>query len=158
MSKKHEAFNELVAQQPAELSEWLTETHKFLTDSGCKFTNDAKGTFTYNIGKNKKMVCKIKIDKLGCSLRPNTTHILNSTDLIAKLPGYMLDTMRGGRGCGKCAENNPSFVQCKHGGPFEFTYNGERFERCRYFGFNFSLDNATERGLLREWIEMEVVG
>jgi len=154
-NKKDEIFNELVNQQSPGIKEWFINLHKLLIDNGCKFTNDTKRTFTYR--KNKRMICKIKIDKDGCSIRPNTTHIANSKAVIANLTEDMFNSMKGGRGCGRCAENDPNFVHCAHGGPYKFTYNNEEFERCRYFGFNFPLDDAKERELLKKWIELELV-
>ena len=154
MSKKDEMFSKLVGQQPPEVKDWILDMDKFLTDGGCKSSMDAKNTFTYTSKKSKKMVCKISIDPSGCTIRPNT----NCGDLAIDFPEIMLAEMRGGRGCGTCAEKNPDFVQCRHGGPFELAYNGEKFQRCRYYGFNFSADNAIVREVLKKWIELELEG
>ena len=151
MSRKDEVFNELVNQQPTDIKEWIIEINKFLTDGGCSSKLDAKNTFTFTHKKSKKMVCKININKSGCTVRPNTNNDKFSLDF----PEIMLKEMRGGRGCGVCAENNPDFIHCKHGGPFKMDYKNENFERCRYFGFNFDISSAEVRGVLAKWVKQE---
>lgn len=84
-----------------------------------------------------------------CSIRMRGTY-------QNKLPENMLNIMRNARGCGGCAKKNPNFVECKHGGPYQFTHENEKFESCRFVGFNFALDDVANRDLLTKWLEMEL--
>jgi hypothetical protein len=34
--------------------------------------------------------------------------------------------------------------------------NDKDFELCRFSGFQFSLNNANEREVLRKWVELEI--
>jgi len=98
------------------------------------------------------------MNETGCSIRPNTNNAISSNNIATVLPENMLSIMRSARGCGGCAKKNPNFVECKHGGPFQFTHDNEKFESCRFVGFNFALDDAANRNLLARWFEMELVG
>jgi hypothetical protein len=72
----------------------------------------------------------------------------------------MLNVLRSrNKGCRNCsALNNPVFVKCMSGGePYRFSYEGEDFELCRYGGFEFLLENANERNVLKKWIELELL-
>jgi len=155
MSKKDTAFNKLVAMQTVEVQSWVAGMDKRLTDGGCKSAVDDKGNFTYTSRTTGKIVCRINLSESGCTVRPNTNHASGTTD---SLPESMKGVMRNARGCGGCAKKNPSFVECKHGGPYRMTDGGESFESCRFVGFNFALDSEEERDALTRWIEAELIG
>ena len=76
------------------------------------------------------------------------------------LTEFMLDTMRSKhRNCGNCSKlNNQNFVKCPYGTgeQHKFSHKGEDFELCQYNGFEFILNNETERNVLRKWIELEL--
>ena len=129
---------------------------KLLTDGGCKSAYDGKDTFSYTSKASKRLVCKIKLGKSDCAFKPNGNHLPGSGSIISQLPQHMLEYMKSGRECGVCAKNNPDFVQCRHGGPYTFTHDGSTFQRCRFDGPSFALDNSAERDLFRKWIELEL--
>ena len=147
-------LRELVGGQSPEVRDWVLNIDKFLTDSGCKVVGDSN-SFTYSLKKTKKQICKIYLSITGAVIRPNVNHLADGRQAY-KFTENMLEHMRGGRGCGICAENDPSFVHCRHGGPYCIAYDGEYFERCRYQGFNFPLDDAKEREIIKKWIEAEI--
>jgi len=153
MSKKTEKFDELLAMHPPEVQDWVTKMDRLLTAT-CKSAVDNKGNFTYTSKESSKIVCRIAMGEPFCTVRPNT---INVTDLHTSIPENMLEIMRNARGCGGCAKKNPNFVQCKHGGPYRFSHNGEQFESCRFVGFNFSIDNAGDRSILEKWITEELL-
>ena len=155
MSKKNEMFTELVNSQPAEIKDWVIKMDKLLTDSSCKSAVDNKGNFTYTSKQSGKIVCRITLGEGDCQIRPNTINAKSSNNM-ANIPDSMLEIMRSARGCGGCAKKNQNFVQCKHGGPYQFSHKGEDFESCRYVGFNFAVDNADNRIVLEQWIESEL--
>jgi len=155
MSKKDDKFNELINHQPAEIKDWIVKTDHLLMNSGCKAAVDAKGNFTYTSKHNKKIICRITMTETGCSVRPNTNNAVDLSNM-AMLPESMLNIMRSTRGCGGCAKKNPNFVACKHGGPYQFSHNNEKFESCRFVGFNFTLENEAVRDVLEIWIKNEL--
>jgi len=154
MSKKDEKFNELIILQPAEIQDWVVKMDKLLLDHGCKSAVDAKGNFTYTSKQSGKIVCRIALGETECTVRPNTNNATNS-NAMGSIPENMLAIMRNARGCGGCEKKNPNFIQCKHGGPFQFSHSGENFESCRYVGFNFILDSAENRDVLEKWLLTE---
>jgi len=156
MTKKDEKFNELVNFQPPEIKEWIVKMDKLLIGGGCKAAVDNKGNFTYTSKQSGKIVCRITMGETGCSVRPNTINTKNAINIAAAIPQNMLEEMRNTRGCGGCEAKNPNFVQCKHGGPYQFTCDNEDFESCRYVGFNFTLDDALNRDVLENWLEYEL--
>jgi len=156
MSKKDDRFNELIGFQSAEIKEWITQIDNYLVTGGCKAAVDNKGNFTYTSANSKKIVCRITMSETACSIRPNTNNATSSNRIAAELPEGMLSIMRDARGCGGCAKKNPSFVACKHGGPYRFTHDNEDFESCRFVGFNFALDDVANRDLLAKWLETEL--
>jgi len=147
------SIHELVGGQLPEVKEWVLNIDKFLRDSGCKVVGDS--SFTYTSQKTKKPICKIYLSITGGVIRPSLYHLAGGQQTYELTDG-MLEYMRGGRGCGICAEKDPDFVHCRHGGPYCVTYNDEYFERCRYQGFNFPLNDVEEREILKKLIESEM--
>ena len=144
----------LVGGQAPEVKKWVLDIDEFLTEAGCKQTTDGT-SFTYTLKGGKKQICKIYLDITGASIRPNTSHFANGKQDY-KFTGDMLKHMRGRRACGICAEKDPNFVHCSHGGPYRLTHDDELFESCRYDGFTFPLGGAKEREILRKWVEAEL--
>ena len=157
MTKKETAFNELINFHPPAVKDWLIEMDKLLMDSGCKAAVDSKGNFTYTAKQTKKIICRITIKETGCLIRPNTSNVTSANSIAPKLPENMLNIMRSTRGCGGCEKKNPNFIQCSHGGPYRLTYENEDFESCRYVGFNFEIEDASNRNVLKKWIELELL-
>jgi hypothetical protein len=155
MTKKEQVFNELINLQPKEIKDWIIRIDKLLTDNGCK-ASVSKDTFTYISPKTKKFVCKISIKEAGSTVKTNGIHLLNEDNILFQLPENMLSHVKNGKSCGVCAENNPNFVQCRHGGPFKFSYSGVDYNRCRFYPFDFSLEKINERKILEKWIELEL--
>lgn len=156
MSKKGDKFNELINLQTAELKQWIEEMDKLLLDGGCKSAVDAKGNFTYTSKKSGKIICRITMNENECIVRPNTINSNSSSKIAASPTDNMLDVMRNTPGCGRCALKNPNFVRCSHGGPYQFTHQGERFEGCRYVGFNFTTATNANRECIQQWIMHEL--
>ena len=156
MSKKDDRFNELIDFQPSDIKDWIIGADKMLLEGGCKAAVDNKGNFTYTSKSSNKIVCRITMNENGSSIRPNTNNATSSNNMVAEPSEYMLDVMRNARGCGGCAKKNPNFVECNHGGPYQFVHDNDNFESCRFVGFNFALDDEADRNLLTQWLELEL--
>jgi hypothetical protein len=84
---------------------------------------------------------------------PYGNHFNYSNSVLTKLPENMLAHMSDGRHeCSGCASKRPDLVTHS----FRHTHNGKSYNRCKHAGYEFSLDNAEERELLREWLELEL--
>lgn len=154
-------INEFVGSLPPEVRGWVADMDKLLTDGSCKVVGEIQnftgsGAFTYTSRKSKKVICKIHIGISGCGVSPNANHLEKPNNIVAELTDDMLDNMKSGPGCGSCAKKDPTFVHCRHGGPFKFKHNGQHFDRCRFYGFGFPMDSVQERDLLMKWIELEL--
>jgi len=161
--KAHTASaSEFATSQPAEIRDWIVDVEKLLMSNGCKIScfflsnTNGDGSFSYISQKGKKTVCRIAMGVTGSLVEIRGNHFINEQNILSELPENMLSVVQSG-GCGGCAENNPNFKSCRHGGPFKFTYNGENLERCAFGGYVFKLDSSAERKLLKRWIEMELM-
>ena len=106
------------------------------------------------------MVCKIYMDIKGCFITPGINHLENSDTIIRILPDDIVDLIKAkaDRECGWCAHSrrNPTVIQCRKGCPFTFTHKGVEYIKCRYAEFKIPLDNADNRHLIEQWLEMEL--
>ena len=157
-------INEYANTQPPEIKEWVVGLDELLTQS-CKVTGEVRyflcdGIFTYTSRKTKKVICKIDLRAKNSSATPNVNHFESSNDILNHFTEFMLDTMRRNhKHCGNCSKLNiPDFVKCPYGKgePYRLSCKGEDFELCQHYGFEFSIDNAEERDVLRKWIELEL--
>ena len=152
---------EFAAPQPPQIRDWICGAEKLLLDSGCKISTfflsntNGEGSFSYASPKSKKTVCRIAMGITGSLIEIRGNHFANEDNILPRLPGSMLNTVKSGR-CGGCAEGNPNFVSCRHGGPFKFTYKGRQLERCVFGGYIFSLDSTAERDILKKWLAYEL--
>jgi hypothetical protein len=98
-------------------------------------------------------VCRIYIGEEGCRMFPYGHHFTYSNSILAKLPESMLAHMSDGRHeCSGCAAKRPDLVTHS----FRHTHEGKSYNRCKHQGYEFSLDKAEERELLKEWLELEL--
>jgi len=160
--KAHTASaREFANSQPPEIRDWIIDVEKLLIDNGCKIScfflsnTNGDGSFSYVSPKGKKTVCRIAMGVAGSLVEIRGNHFNNERTILPELPENMLDVVKSDK-CGKCAEGNPNFISCRHGGPFKFAYNGENLERCAFGGYIFKLDNPTERELIKKWLKMEL--
>jgi hypothetical protein len=155
---------EYVNTQPPELKKWVIELDELLVKS-CKVVGEVQyflcaGIFVYSSRITKQRVCKIDLRAKNSSVIPNVSHFENSSNILNEFTENMLDTMRSkNQNCRNCSKlNNPVFVKCPSGSgePHRFSYKGEDFELCRHYGFEFLLNNAEDREVLKKWIELEL--
>jgi len=159
--KAHAATaREFANAQPPQIREWIIAAEKLLMDNNkckisCFYLSNTNGDGSFSYVKRGKTICRIAMGMGGSLIDIRGNHFANEVNILPELPKHMLDVVKSG-GCGACAENDPNFISCRHGGPFKFTYNGENLERCAFGGYTFSLDNADDRKLLRKWLELEL--
>jgi len=160
--KAHTASaSEFASSQSLEIRDWIIDIEKLLVNKGCKIScfflsnTNGDGSFSYISQKGKKTVCRVAMGVTGSLVEIRGNHFINKQNILPELPENMLSVVKSGR-CGRCAEGNPNFKSCRHGGPFKFTYNGENLERCAFGGYVFKLNNSMERELIKRWIEMEL--
>jgi len=155
---------EYVNTQPHDIVKWVIRLHELLTQS-CKVAGEVRyflcdGIFTYTSRRTKKVVCKIDLRAKNSSVIPGVNHFENSNDILNQLTKFMLDTMRRkNRNCRTCSKlNSPNFVKCPYGGgvPHRFSLKGEKFELCQHNGFDFLINDESERNMLMKWIELEL--
>ena len=160
-SNVYEYFNRLIDPHPAEIKDWIVGVDKFLTENGCKIDaltntpNTGTGVvFTYTYRQNNKRICRIYMGAEGCKAFPYGHHFVYDNSILTELPESMLDAMSYGENeCTGCATKRPDLITHS----FRYTHKSKSYNKCRRFGFGFSLDNADERELLNKWIEMELL-
>lgn len=154
-------FNQYVNTQPAEISHWLSDMDKLMTDSNCRVDGDTinfgcGAYFVYTSRKSKKKICKIEMGVAGCTMQLWGNHLAISDSMLADISESMKNIVINGRACGACAANDPHFIHCNHGGAYKYTIDGKHYERCRFDNFCFRIEDAAQRKLLKKWIEMEL--
>ena len=154
---------EFANSQSPEIRDWIIDLEKFLIDNGCKIVTfflsntDGSGSFAYASRKSNKTVCRIQMGISGSKIVLKGNHFANKNNILSELPENMLNVVRNVRGCGICKEKSPdTFGYCRHGGAYKFKFDGNDYECCVFEGYTFSLNNASERELIKKWIEYEI--
>jgi hypothetical protein len=162
-----EKFNTFIEPLSADIKDWLTDIDKLLCGGGCKIDShhavslekshlkakDSETNITFTYSKSGSRICRIYIGGEGCRVFPYGHHFAHSNSILAKLPESMLDTMSDGRHeCSGCSTKRPDLVTHS----FRHSHKGKSYNRCLHQGYEFSLDNAEERKLLKEWIKTEL--
>jgi integrase len=162
-------FKSFLEPLEADIKNWITDIDKLLCGSGCKIDAhhavslqknhlklkdcETNILFTYTSRKNDNRVCKIYIGEEGCRVFPYGHHFIYSNSILVKLPESMMDNISDGScECSGCATKRPDLVTHS----FRHTHKGKLYNRCKHAGYEFSLDKAQERELLKEWLEMEL--
>jgi hypothetical protein len=151
-------FDMYLNPHPPEIKEWVINIDKELTDRGCKvlgrINNDWSVSFSYIPKGCKKGVCSIIIGVEGCMAAPYGTHFRNEDNMLSRLPDYMIEAMSDYKyECTGCGERRPDLrTECHT----HYTHKGKSYRRCNRYGFDFSLNKAEERDLLKQWIMMEL--
>jgi hypothetical protein len=156
--KTHKMYiRECLNSLTPEMATYITELDILLTENNCKNEGDPgnfKYAFTYTSKKTKKVVCKIAFGITGCSIKLNAEHINEYLNFITKLPTDMLDIMKNGWNCAKAFDINGCNPKCQAG--FKFKIDGTEYLKCRCLNFNFSINNATNREIIKKWFELEM--
>jgi len=162
-------LNSFLEPFPADIKNWIIDINQFLCGSGCKIDAhhahslqknhlkakdcEANIVLTYTSRKNNNRVCRIYIGDEGCRVFPHGHHFTYSNSILKKLPESMLDSMSDGSSeCNGCSTKRPDLVTHS----FRHTHKGKSYNKCQHSGYEFSLDKAEERELLKEWLEMEL--
>jgi len=162
-------FHLFLEPLPNDIKNWITDIDKLLCGSGCKIDahhavslqkshlkakdSETNIVFTYTFRKSGNRVCRIYIGEEECRVFPYGNHFTYSDSILTKLPESMLDNMSDGScECSGCATKRPDLVTHS----FRHTHKGKSYNRCKHAGYEFLLDKAEERELLREWLEMEL--
>jgi len=148
--KKHKSeLRDHIHLIPSDKKDWVLDLHNYLTEMNCKCDGKIKDfiRFTYTSRKTKEWVCNFEYKPTGFILGINTNFAKSLDGIASKLPASTLTALRADAcGCGGA---------CKLG-PFRISHDGEEFVNCRYVGFQFNLENAEERDILKKWIEAEL--
>jgi len=160
-------INDYTQSQPRKVRDWIARADKYMRDVGCRVSckvvsNDVRtdAKFTYTSKHTKKTVCYINIGTSGCNISLRGFHFMNpgsTTTMPGEYPDIVLPMMRGLDSCGCRLPDhsiNPNNY-CVHGIRAAYMYEGEKFSKCLYGGFDFSLNEATDFDMLTRWIELE---
>jgi len=158
MPKQAIPFNDFLSAAGAEHEEFINNLHQFLTDRHCthKIKTAANGYVVSYVHKPSKRTVANYIFRNGRPmLRLYADNISSYSEVIAKLPDDMKNTIRAGGNCARLLDPNACNSRCFLG--YDFMLDGERQTKCRcHNSFAFFLDDETNL-FLREMIEREMV-
>ena len=164
----YQKFYQFLEPLPTDIKKWITDIDKLLCDGGCKIDafyaislkkqikskdSEKNIVFLYTHRKNNNRICKIYIGEEGYRVFPYGHHFTYSDSILTKLPESMLDNISDGSyECSGCSTKRPDLVTHS----FRHTHKGKSYNRCKHEGYEFPIDKAEERELLKEWLEMEL--
>lgn len=106
------------------------------------------------------MVCKLYILREGCFITPGLNHLGSQNNIFDILPDEIINIIiaKQERECGWCAHSrrDPNLIQCHPGCPLKIIHKGKEYIKCRYAEFKIPLDTASNRELIKKWLEMEL--
>jgi hypothetical protein len=152
-------FSDCINTQPPDIKKWLIDLHKLLMDNGCSVEGCMWDYvyFTYTLPKSKKPVCRIDMVLSGCKITPNTIRTKYLDEIAPKLPDDFVDALKEDGCKGGCIGGK----NCKKG-PYTVSHNGVEYLSCnnpphKIAGFNIPVKTAENRGIIRKWIESELI-
>jgi len=134
---------------------FIRELHDYLTENGCKVRVEEKksGFFaSYRHVKSKKSIVNFLSRKKGPRVRIYGENAGKYPDLIKALPEEMIRSMREATVCKRLIDPEACSPKCSLG--YDFTIGSERFQKCRYGGFEFQVSKENNP-YIKSFVENE---
>ena len=153
MAQEKLSFEQFLNAANEDDKTFVQNLHNYLLDNGCKATFEEKKTSllgSYKHTKSKKAVINLFIRKQGLFVRIYGENISEYPDFLDALPEEMTGSIEGAGICTRLV-NNACSPKCKG---YDFTIRNERFQKCRYGGFEFL---ATKKNIpyIKTFVENE---
>ena len=157
MPKQVIPFSDFMIAAGAEHEVFINKLHDYLQANDCvaKIKMAANGyVVSYVHRPTARTVANYIFRKKMPMLRVYADNILRYTEIVARWPDNMKDTIRKGGNCSRLIDPNACNSRCLKG--YDFMLDGERQQKCRcHNSFAFFLNDETKPYLL-EIMEREI--
>ncbi|MCL2842258.1 MAG: hypothetical protein FWE28_02160 [Oscillospiraceae bacterium] len=129
-------FDQFLATVTPNNQEFVQILHNYLTDNACKasFEEKKSGTLaSYKVGKPPKALVNLLLKPHGLLVRIYGENAGQYHDFLQTLPAEMVQSISDAPVCKRLVHNTCS-PKCSG---YDVTIRDERFQRCRYGGFEF---------------------
>ena len=119
---------------------FVQDLHNYLMDNGCKETFKKKKTGllgSYKHTKSKKSIINLLLKNHGLLVRIYGENTSKYPDFLNTLPKEMVQSIDRASECKRLVYDTCS-PKCSG---YDVTIGGERFQKCRYGGFEFQITN-----------------
>lgn len=147
-------FEQFLEAVDADHQAFILDLHNYLTDNGCKITLEEKksGPFaSYKHTKSKKSIVNLLSRKKGMLVRIYGENANNYLDFLNALPEDMVQAIAKASICKRLVHNTCS-PKCSG---YDVTIKGERFQKCRYGGFEFLITDES-KPYIKSFVENEL--
>jgi len=142
----------LAATEDTETAAYAQDLHDYMLKNGCKPTFEEKKTGLLGSYKfNKKSVINVLLKKKGLVVRIYGENIGTYSDFLNRLTEEMVQSVKGAGICKRLVSNTCS-PKCAG---YDFTIDGEHFQKCRYNCFEF-LVTKQSGSCIRTFVENEM--
>lgn len=133
---------------------FVQDLHCYLLDNGCKATFEVKKSgplASYKHGKPPKALLNLLFRKTGMRGRIYGEHSSQYLDFLNTFPAEMVQSIADASDCRRLIHNtcNPKCVG------YDITIGGERFQKCRYGGFEFLITEKSAP-FIKSCVEHEI--
>jgi hypothetical protein len=146
-------FEQLLEAVDVNYQAFIQDLHNYLMDNGCKVTVEEKksGFFaSYKHGKPKKSIVNLLFRKKALFVRIYGENAGKYLDFLNTLPEEMVRSIENASVCKRLVHNTCS-PTCSG---YDVTIGSERFQKCRYGGFEFLVTNESNP-YIKSFVENE---
>ncbi|MDR2938940.1 MAG: hypothetical protein LBV08_01325 [Clostridiales bacterium] len=154
MAQEKISFEQFIEAADKNNQPFVQDLHNYMLDRGCKAVFEEKKSgylASYKYGKPPKAVMNFLFRKAGMLARIYGEHIGNYPDFLNTMPSTMVSSVQDAGICKRIVLDKCS----PHCRGYDFTINGDHYQKCRYRCFEFLITNESAP-YIREFIEHEL--
>ena len=154
MAQEKLSFEQFLGEVDVNDKVFVQDLHNYLLDSGCKaaFEEKKTGLFgSYKHTKSKKSIINLLLKKRGLLVRIYGENANKYLDFLNTMPDEMVQAIEKASECKRLVYNTCS-PKCSG---YDVTIGGERFQKCRYGGFEFPLTKKNNP-YIKSFVENEI--
>jgi hypothetical protein len=154
MTQEKPGFEQFLKAIDEGSQSFIQDLHNYLTSNDCKVTVEEKksGLFaSYKHVKSKKVIANLLFRKIGPLVRIYGENANKYLDFLNTLPQEMVQAIGSAAICKRLVHNTCS-LKCSG---YDVTIGGERFQKCRYSGFEFPVTKGNNP-FIKSFVENEL--
>ena len=156
MAKEKFNIEQFLEEVEVNYQPFVQDLHNYLVNNGCKVAIEVKksGFFaSYKDGASKKSIVNLLFRKAGLRVRIYEENAYKYVDFLATLPEEMVQSVEEATACKRLTNTGDCSPTCSKG--YDFTIGTNRFQICRYGGFDFLVTNKNNP-YIKSFVENEI--